>query len=58
MESGWWGNVEIHKGWDLCLSGSGCDDSGGGIDGSELGGSLDGSGGNGGVGDCGENIVY
>ena len=64
MESGWEIDVEVQKGWDLCLCGVGC--CGGGVGG---GGSVDcsnggdgcdgvdGSGGNSGVGDGGESGV-
>ena len=64
-ESGWERDVEIHKGWDLCLCGDGgyC---GGGVagggsvdcsDGGNWGGGVDGSGGNSGAGDGGESGV-
>ena len=59
-------DVEVHKGWDLCLcGGGGC--CGGGVggggsvdcsDGGDWGGGADGSGGISGVGDVGESGVY
>ena len=70
MEFGWERDVEIHKGWDLCLCGGGGDhgadgdhDSvggrgGGSVDGNNEGGGVDGSGGNVGVHDGRESIVY
>ena len=58
-------DVEVHKGWDLCLCGGGgcCGGSVGGggsvdcSDGGDWGGGVDGSGGNSGVGDGGESGV-
>ena len=54
-------DVEIHKGWDLCLRGGGGGRGGGvggGVDGSDGDGGVYGSGGNSGVGDGGESVVY
>ena len=48
-------DVEIHKGWDLCLRGGGV---GGGVDGSDGDGGVYGSGGNSGVADGGESVMY
>ena len=50
-------DVKIHKGWDLCLRGSG-GGRGGGVDGSDGNGGVYGSGGNSGAGDGGESVVY
>ena len=64
-DSGWERDVEVHKGWDLCLCGGGAGCGGGvgggdgvdGSDGGDRGGCVDGSGGNSGVGDGGESGV-
>ena len=58
MESGWESDVEVHKGWDLCLCGGGGFGGGGGVDGSDGGSVVDGSGGNSGVGERDESGVY
>ena len=59
-ESWWERDLQVHKGWDLCLCG-GAVGGGGNVDCSDegdWGGSVDGSGGNSGVGDGGESGAY